>query len=134
MYLLDPQFDESAYDIAFTTAAARFRRRSLFVVFTDIVESVVVETLIPAVRTLTRTHLVMVAAVRDPDVARWAESRPDVVEDAFRAAAAVASLDGRDRAISRLSAAGAIVVDARPGDLAVDVVDAYLALKAQGKL
>ena len=134
MYLLDPQFDESAYGVAFTTAASRFRRRSLFVVFTDVVESVVAESLLPAVRTLTRTHLVLVAAVRDPDVVRWAADRPGDADEAFRAAAAIAALNGRERAIARLQAAGAIVVDARPGDLAVDVVDAYLALKAQGKL
>lgn len=134
MYLLDPQFDESAYDVAFTTAAARFRRRSLFVVFTDVVESIVEESLLPAVRTLTRTHLVMVAAVRDPDVAEWAATRPTDADVVFRSAAAIESLAGRERAIARLDAAGAVVVDARPGDLAVDVVDAYLALKAQGRL
>jgi len=99
-----------------------------------VVESVVADSLLPAVRSLTRTHLVMVAAVRDPDVSTWASARPADADEAFRSAAAIASLNGRERAIARLDAAGAIVVDARPGDLAVDVVDAYLALKAQGRL
>ncbi|MFK8022824.1 MAG: DUF58 domain-containing protein, partial [Ilumatobacter sp.] len=134
MYLLDPSYDESAYDVAFTTAASRFRRRSLFVVFTDVVASVVADSLLPAITTLTRTHLVLVAAVRDPDVAAWATASAGSADDAFRSAAAVASLDGRDRAIALLTAAGAVVVDSRPGDLAVDVVDAYLALKVQGRL
>ncbi len=135
MYLLDPQYDESAYRVAFTTAASRFRRRSLFVVFTDLVESVVVDSLLPALKSLTRTHLVMVAAVRDPDVAMWASTARHVeVEESYRAAAAVSSLDARDRTIASLSALGVVVVDARPGELAAGVVDKYLELKAKGRL
>ena len=135
MYLLDTQYDESAYRTAFTTAASRFRRRSLFVVFTDLVESVVVDSLLPALTALTRTHLVMIAAVRDPDVTDWATAdRHDAVDEVFRSAAAIASLDARDRAVAELTAAGAIVVDARPGELATGVVDRYLELKAKGRL
>ncbi len=135
MYLLDTQYDESAYRTAFTIAASRFRRRSLFVVFTDLVESVVADSLLPALPALTRTHLVMIAAVRDPDVAEWARATSHgSVDEAFRSAAAVGSLDARDRAIARLTAAGATVVDAKPGALATDVVDRYLELKAEGRL
>jgi uncharacterized protein (DUF58 family) len=135
MYLLDPALEESAYREAFNSAAARFRRRSLFVVLTDLVESVVDDSLLPALATLTRTHLVMVAAVRDPDVSDWASERAHgAVSDVFRSAAAVASLDARERTVARLRAAGAVVVDARPGQLAVDVVDQYLELKAKGRL
>ena len=141
LYLLDTSYGESAYGVSFTAAASRFRRRSLFVVHTDLVESVVAESLLPALAALTRTHLVMVAAVRDPDVADWAsgvERRPgDLVAgaaEAYRSAAAIASLSARDRAVATLSASGVIVVDARPGDLATAVVDRYLELKATGRL
>ena len=135
MYLLDPSLDESAYRVAFDTAASRFRRRALFVVFTDLVDTVVENSLLPALTSLTRTHLVMVAAVRDPDVAAWAsQSGHQHASEAFRSAAAVATISARERTIARLTAAGAIVVDARPGDLAVDVVDKYLELKTTGRL
>lgn len=135
MYLLDPQYDESAYGVAFTTAASRFRRRSLFVVFTDLVESVVIDSLLPALKSLTRTHLVLVAAVRDPDVAEWAATARHVdVDESYRSAAAVASLQARERAIASLAAVGVVVVDARPGELATEVVDKYLELKAKGRL
>ena len=135
LYLLEPSYGESAYGAAFTTAAARFRRRSLLVVLTDLVEGVVVDGLLPALGALTRTHLVLVAAVRDPDVVAWATTaRHDGVDEAFRSAAAVASLEARERETARLTALGVVVVDARPGDLAVDVVDRYLELKAAGRL
>lgn len=135
MYLLDPSLDESAYGVAFTSAAARFRRRSLFVVFTELVDTVIADALLPALTSLTRTHVVLVAAVRDPDVATWAsESGHDSASDAYRSAAAAAALSTRERTAARLTAAGAIVVDAKPGELATDVVDRYLELKSTGRL
>lgn len=46
----------------------------------------------------------------------------------------VASLNARDRETAKLTATGAIVVDARPGELATDVVDRCFELKAKGRL
>jgi uncharacterized protein (DUF58 family) len=40
----------------------------------------------------------------------------------------------RARATARLRAAGAVVVDAAPGELATQLVDTYLELKASGRL
>lgn len=130
MYLLEPALAESAYGVACNNAAARFRRRSLFVVFTELADTVG-DALLPALTSLTRTHLVVIAAVRDPDVATWAATPGD---DAYRSAAATAALGARERTAAKLRAAGALVVDARPGELATDVVDRYLELKAAGRL
>ncbi len=70
-----------------------------------------------------------------PDVAAWAATaRHTDVEESYRSAAAVASLDARERTIASLSALGVVVVDARPGELATGVVDKYLELKAKGRL
>jgi uncharacterized protein (DUF58 family) len=135
MYQLEPDFAESAYTAAFSYAAARFRRRSLYVVLTDLAEATVAQTLVPALRILVRTHLVVVAAVRDPVVDGWA--RVDGHEwpsEVFRTAAAIGAGHQRERAAAMLRSTGAIVVDAVPGRLAVDVVDTYIDLKASGRL
>jgi uncharacterized protein (DUF58 family) len=136
MYQLDAELAESAYGPAFAYAAAHVRRRALYVVLTDLAEAVVADQLVPPLRTLVRTHLVVVAAVEDPVVAAWSRdlTATEPVEGAYRAAAAVAALEARRRAAAMLRATGAIVVDARPGDLASAVVDAYLELKATGRL
>lgn len=135
MYQLESEFSESAYHVAFATATARFRRRSLYVVLTDLVEGVVDQALLPALPILTRRHLVVVAAVQDPAVRGWAGgARHQWAGDVYREAAAVNAMQQRARAVARLRAAGAVVVDAAPGDLAVELVDAYLELKAAGKL
>lgn len=134
MYALEPQLVESDYRGAFTAALARFRRRSLIVLFTDLVEQAVGESLLPALPLLVRHHLVVIAAVRDPDVSGWAHSAPDDADGAYRAAAAIAALDDRDRTIARLRGMGVVVVDAPAGQLAPRLADVYLDLKSRGRL
>ncbi|MEO7398756.1 MAG: DUF58 domain-containing protein, partial [Ilumatobacteraceae bacterium] len=123
MYLLEPELSESAYLAAFTYATARFRRRSLYVVLTDLVESAVEEAILPALPILSRRHLVVVAAVQDPLVEQWAAGgRHDAASETFRQAAAIAQLQQRRRSSARLAAAGAVVIDAEPGQLATRLV------------
>lgn len=134
MFDLEPALAESDYRGAFTQALARFKRRSLIVLFTDLVEQAVGESLLPALPLLVRHHVVLIAAVRDPDVVRWATEPPGESADAYRAAAATMALAERDRAIARLRGMGAVVVDAPPGQLAPKLADTYLELKARGGL
>jgi uncharacterized protein (DUF58 family) len=72
--------------------------------------------------------------VRDPDVARWARGPADDAAGAYRQAAAVGALEARARTVARLRGLGATVVDATPGELAPALADAYLAVKATGRL
>ena len=81
-----------------------------------------------------RHHIVLIAAVRDPDVVRWADAPPEDATEAYRATAAAMALAERDRAIARLRGLGAIVIDAPPGRLAPQLADTYLDLKARGGL
>jgi uncharacterized protein (DUF58 family) len=134
MYTLEPKLVESDYRGAFAQTLARFRRRALLVLFTELAEQAVGETLLPALPLVARDHLVMVAAVRDPEVEGWARSVPADASSAYRKAAAVAALDERARTAARLRALGATVVDALPGRLAPLLADAYLEVKARGRL
>jgi uncharacterized protein (DUF58 family) len=135
MFTLEPELVESAYTDACSVAAAVFRRRSLYIVLTDLVEATVDESLLPALRILTRRHLVVVAAVQDPVVARWAAGGEHRwPSEAFREAAAIGVFDQRARAVARLRGLGVVVVDAEPERLGVELVDTYLELKASGRL
>ena len=134
MYRLEPRLVESDYRGAFVEALVRFRRRALLVVFTDLAEQPGAEGLLPALPLVARSHLVVVASVRDPAVAAWARSVPADASGAYRKAAAAAALDERRRTIARLRGLGATVVDQPPGRLAPDLADAYLRVKATGRL
>ena len=134
MYDLEPALAESDYRGAFTTTLARFRRRALLVVLTDLVEQAVGDFLLPALPLISAQHLVVIGAVQDPEVVAWAHATPANPGEAHRKAAAVAALAERERTVGRLRGLGATVVDAIPGRLAPELADAYLRVKATGRL
>ncbi len=134
MYTLEPALVDSDYRSAFTETLSRFRRRTMIVIFTDLVEQAVGESLLPALPLIVREHVVVIAAVRDPDVTRWAEGQPTDADDAYRRIAAVSALEERRRTVARLRGMGAHVIDAVPGRLAQELADSYLSVKASGRL
>jgi uncharacterized protein (DUF58 family) len=134
MYALEPALAESDYQGAFATTLSRFRRRAMLVVFTDLVEQAVAESVLPALPMISRSHLVVIAAVQDPEVVTWSRAMPSDGPDTYRKAAAVTALEERRRTTARLRGLGATVVDAPPGELATRLADAYLKVKATGRL
>src|SRR5262249_46096234 len=97
MYALEPQLAESDYLGAFVETLARFRRRAMLIIYTDLVEQAVHETLLPALPLIAKSHLVVVASVQDPDIVGWARHSPVDEVEAYRKAAAVTALDERRR-------------------------------------
>jgi uncharacterized protein (DUF58 family) len=138
MYALEPELAESDYSTAFTQVVARFRRRAMLVLLTDLVDQAVEDSLMPALPLITRTHLVVIGGVRDPQVEAWAAGETTEDDDpaaaAYRQAAAVQTLAERRRTIARLRGMGVTVVDAAPGRLAGELADAYLLVKSTGRL
>ncbi|MFF4775646.1 DUF58 domain-containing protein [Microtetraspora fusca] len=112
---------------------ARAKRRCLVVLLTDLNAAAMEEGLLPVLPRLSSRHTVLVAAVADPRVADMASGRgtAELVYDA----AAAERLRGERRWITaRLRGQGVEVVDAPPEELAPALADAYLALKAAGRL
>ncbi|MDQ1714608.1 MAG: hypothetical protein QOC60_553 [Frankiaceae bacterium] len=108
-------------------------RRSLIVLFTGL-DTVSVESgLVPALRALGRRHTVLIAAVGDPVVAAMATAR-GTAELVYGAAAAARVGAERRRSAELLRRRGAEVVDTAPERFAPAVADAYLSLKAAGRL
>jgi len=134
MYSLEPKLVESDYRGAFAATLSRFRRRTMLVVLTELAEQAVTQSLVPALPLIARDHLMVVASVTDPQVSQWATSSPLEPGAAYRKAAATAALADRRRTVARLRGLGAVVVDAPPGRLAPDLADAYLKVKATGRL
>jgi uncharacterized protein (DUF58 family) len=134
LFDLEVRLVESDYSAVFATTLARFGRRSLLVVLTELTEAAVTLGLGPSLPILTRRHLVIVGSVADPAITRMAD---DVGTDtvgtqaatAYQAAAAAGALDERRRVAARLRSLGATVVDEPPGRFAAALTDAYLDLK-----
>ncbi|NEB34945.1 DUF58 domain-containing protein [Streptomyces sp. SID14446] len=108
-------------------------RRSLIVLLTSLDAAPVEEGLLPVLSGLTQRHTVLVASVADPYIARMAKARGDA-EAVYEAAAAAQAQTERQRTAEQLRRRSVTVVDAIPDDLAPALADAYLALKAAGRL
>ena len=134
MFDIEPTLSESDYLGAFAATLARFRRRALLVVLSDLQPQMIEDSLIPALPLVLRHHMVVVGAVTDPAVAKWATEEVTDGPGAYRKAAAVSSLADRRRIAARLRGRGVTVVDAAPGDLSTQLADHYLKVKATGRL
>lgn len=108
-------------------------RGALIVLLTTLDAAPVQEGLLPVLPQLTKGHRVVLASVTDPEVRRLATERGDV-DAIYRAAAAERALSERARVAERLTRHGVMVVDAIPEELPPALADAYLSLKASGRL
>ena len=122
--------DAAALGSAALTAA---RHRSLIVLLTDLNPTAVTEGLLPRLPLLAARHEVVVAAVADPALEEMSADRADAAA-VYDAAAAEQARAARQRVSALLRRRGAHVVDAPPERLPAALADAYLDLKAAGRL
>jgi uncharacterized protein (DUF58 family) len=130
---LEPALVETDVGAIVAQLLRRLRRRSLIVWFTALEPAAMEAGLLPVVGSLVKRHTVVVAAVSDPRIDELAADRSDAFA-AYGAAAAEIAQSERARIASTLRRRGVIVVSAPPEDFASKVADAYLDLKAAGRL
>ncbi|MET8565150.1 DUF58 domain-containing protein [Streptomyces flaveolus] len=130
---LEPELLETDARGLTATVLRTVPRRSLIVLLTTLDAAPVEQGLLPVLPQLTQRHTVLVASVADPHIARMAQARGST-EAVYEAAAATQAQNERRRTAEQLRRHGVTVVDATPGDLAPALADAYLALKAAGRL
>ncbi|MGV9689397.1 DUF58 domain-containing protein [Streptomyces sp. NPDC003444] len=130
---LEPELVETDARGLAATALSRAPRRSLIVLLTGLDAAPIEEGLLPVLPQLTQRHTLLVASVADPHIARMAANR-GTVEGVYEAAAATQTQSQRTRTADQLRRHGVTVVDTTPENLAPALADAYLALKAAGRL
>jgi len=131
---LEPALVESDGRRLVSEVLRRTRRRCLVVLFTSLDTAPLEEGLLPALGSLTARHTVLLAAVADPRVEQMAVDGSATVEAAYDVAAAERARNERRRLTALLRRRGVEVVDAPPANFAPAVSDAYLSLKAAGRL
>jgi uncharacterized protein (DUF58 family) len=130
---LQPALVETDFGLVTGEILRRERKRALVVLFTALEPGALGDGLLPVLTQLTAKHRVLVAAVLDPAVADLT-LRPADAEGIYLAAAAHRALADRDRIAAALRRGQVEVVDAPADQFASRVTDAYLNLKATGRL
>jgi len=133
-YALPPKMEEPRFFRALSTVSTKLKRRSLIVIFTDLIDERASEGLMRYSLGMLPRHLPVVVAMSDTEVAAIADSIPENKQDLYRQGVAAEMLDRRERLLARLSSVGVLVIDTPPDKLAADVVDRYLDIKRKHRL
>jgi uncharacterized protein (DUF58 family) len=109
------------------------RKRSLVVVLTNFRDEDAAE-LAPALQLLRGRHLVILASLRERVVRELAEQPLDHADQAIEVAGAHLFEQARSETLNRLVAREALLIDAEPARLPVELVNRYHAVKRAGLL
>jgi uncharacterized protein (DUF58 family) len=131
VYALDAGLHATDYRAAMTFLRTQVKARSLFVVFTNLLEPRSAKELAASLRGLLPRHLPLCVLMRDLDVEALALAPSHGERDLYVRAAAAESLAWRDALIHQLKSHGVLVLDARPGDVTPELVKSYFEIKAR---
>ncbi|HEY4016165.1 MAG TPA: DUF58 domain-containing protein [Polyangiaceae bacterium] len=107
------------------------RARSLFVVFTNLLEPRSADDLAASLRGLAPKHVPLCVLLRDTDVEALATAPVRGKGDLYVRAAAAEVLAWRDALVRGLAASGVLVLDVAPRELVPQLVKRYLEVKAR---
>jgi uncharacterized protein (DUF58 family) len=130
---LESRLVEPDYAGAFRTLAARHRKRSLLLLFTDVVDARASRPLIANLTRAAATHLPVVVTMRNEALVSAAASGRES-GDVWRRAAAEELLGERESALAALRSQGIAVLDVPPVGMTAAVINRYIEIKARGAL
>ena len=126
---VEPQFVEADYANAFARLLQNLQRRSLLLIFTDLIDPDTSEALITYARLLSEKHLVLIVALSDYELRRLLTEPIEEPPDLYKQAAAVTVLNDRLKAIAQLHESGITVLDTSPEALFKILLEHYLLAK-----
>jgi uncharacterized protein (DUF58 family) len=133
-YALHPKLVESDYDAALRTLATRVRKRSLTVLFTQVIDDVAARSILRRTRQLLPVHLPLVVLLRDTEIESLVAKRSHAPMDLFAKSAAAEELRRREGFARELRKSGVHVLDVRAEQLTPALVNRYLEIKARNQL
>lgn len=121
--------EETNFTLGLTTLIQRVRRRSLVVVMTDFVDTVTAELMLENMQRMSRHHLVVFVALRDPHLAHLAASPPTDSLALSRAVVAQSFLSEREVVLAGLRRIGVVAIDAPPDGVGARLINTYVDIK-----
>lgn len=131
---LDYSAEQPNFTLALSTLAARLRRRSLIVVFSEFTDPTSAELMIESMRRLVERHRVIFVVMDDAELADFVHAPIRSAQDAAMAVTATTLQQQRTLVLQRLRRAGILVVEAPHQHIGNRLLDAYLVVKRAGSL
>ena len=127
--LVEPRYEE-----AFLWFRSQVRRRSLVVIFTDLMDELASDNLLEAVALLRPRHLPLCMAIRDSEWDDLMNRPPENAMDVYERSVLQETIRQRRKAIGKLQQKGAIAIDLPPKLLSSNALEHYLDVKRRGLL
>ena len=125
---------EADYAKALAYLSLKNKRRSLIIVFTDLVTLDAAKPLIANMARLAQRHLPLCVVVSDPNITNLAHIETDNSGAVYKRAVAEMLLDERQVVLDTLNRNGVLTLDVPADKLSVSVINKYLELKGRGAI
>jgi uncharacterized protein (DUF58 family) len=127
---VDPTMTEPDYAAAFRTLTERNRRRSLIVLFTDVIDVRSSRAVVALTARSAERHLPLVVALRNEQLVTTSIPAPNATdEQTYGSVAAEELLSAREEALQVMRQAGVAVLDAAPTTMTAALINRYLEIK-----
>jgi len=134
-YDIHAQMVETDFESAYGYLSQRLRKRSLAVLFTEVIDEISARSVVRTVRSLHPRHLALCVLFRDEALDAAVEPHTHAGEstpaDLYQRAAAAEAVLWRERLVRDLQEAGALVLHVSPRKLTPALINRYLRIKAQ---
>jgi len=134
LHAVEGVVEEPDYGRALSYLAARLSKRSLLVLFTDLLGTEPSKRLLAVLGGLSPRHLPLVLTQRNRVIEARTRAGVHTESDAFASAVAEGVVRDKAEALRTLTTRGAMALDVDPGQLSVVAVNRYLEVKARGRL
>ncbi|WP_200962168.1 DUF58 domain-containing protein [Pseudovibrio sp. POLY-S9] len=122
---------ETNHTLALSELNGRTPKRSLIIVFTDLVDTTSAELLVENLTILSKRHLLIFVAIRDPEAVTLIETAPEDLDGVAVLVAANQAINERRLVLERLTRLGITVLDATPETITSQLISTYLEIKAR---
>lgn len=134
-YDIHAELVESDFEAAYGYLSRRLRKRSLVVLFTEVIDDVSARQVVRTVRGLGPRHLGLCVLFRDESLDAMAEPADadggGRAAELYQRAAAAEAISWRDHLVRELQEAGALVLHVSPRKMTPALINRYLRIKAE---
>lgn len=123
---------EANYELLYYAARKLIAGRSLMLLYTNFESRFALERVLPILRRINRTHLLVVIFFENTEVRAFAQETAETVEDIYLQTVARKFLSEKAQMVQQLRQYGIQAVLTRPEELSVNTVNKYLELKSRG--
>ena len=125
---------EPNYPLAMATLGRTYGKRSLVVLFSDVIDETVSRALVRSLARVARVHLPLAVTIGNPDLQKVAGQPVRDDATAFQRAAAAELSLARETALHAMRRSGILVVDVPPEQTLAATLDRYVEVKERGLL